>query len=57
MAVDGIKDLNELGGYERLSQHMSKSHGVSRKDFSALSPLINSYSKQLLYDVVMDEHR
>ena len=57
MMLDGMKELNDLGGYERLQQHLLKTHGVDRKEYAALAPLINSYSKQLLYEVVKDEQR
>ena len=57
MTLEGMKELNDLGGYERLQAHFLKAHGVNRKEYAALSPLINCYSKQLLYEVVKDEQR
>lgn len=57
MSLEGVKDLNTLGGYERMQNHMAKAHGVGKQEYAALAPLINSFTKQLLYEICKDELR
>ena len=53
----GMAKLNDLGGYEKLQQHMVAAHNFTKKDCAALAPLINCYSTQLLYEIAKEELR
>ena len=52
-----MQDLNSLGLFEKLKEHLVKAHSLTTVEIAAILPLANTITNQLLFDTFSEEIR